>query len=122
MLKPIVPGCLALVISGPDVGKSVRVVSHHEDGSQVDLPNGTERRLDLRGKASHAWLCLGNVNAVGVDKKPQPGCSGFAMYLEKILMRIDAEGDDELVDEFRQEAFSEVMAEQMAKEGVKRLW
>lgn len=121
-MKPIIPNCLALVISGKDTGKTVRAISRHEDGSMIDLPNGTERNLNLQGKADHAWLCLGNVHAVGTDKKPQPGCSGFAMYLEAMLMRIDAEGDDDLIEEFASEAWADVMAEQMKKEGIKRLW
>lgn len=121
MLKPIVPGCLALVIRGPDTGKSVRVISLHHSGEVIDLPNGGRRLFEPESGRS-GWLCIGDVSARTNSGGKEDSLKGFAMYNEKSLVRIDCEGDDELVDDFRQEAFSEVMAEQMAKEGVKRLW
>lgn len=121
MLKPIVPGCLALVIRGPDTGKSVRVISLHHSGELVDLPNG-DRRLFKPKIGVSGWLCIGDVSARTSSVSKEDSLKGFAMYHEKSLVRIDAEGDDDLIDEFGMEEYADVMAKQMGDEGVKRLW
>lgn len=124
MLKPIVPGCLAMIIKGEFSGRSVRCVSAHKPGEVVEMPDGKKYKYtpgndngDVPG-----WLVIGDVKGKVTFEGVASEKSGFGMVAETSLIRIDAEGDDDLVDEFRQEAFSEVMAEQMAKEGVKRLW
>ncbi|QHJ80211.1 MAG: hypothetical protein [Bacteriophage sp.] len=120
-MKPIIAGCLALVISGTDTGKTVRALSRHKSGDVIDLPNGQRAQVRQMGDVA-GWLCIGNVHAVDDHKKPYPDGAGFALYHEKALMRIDAEGDDDLIEEFGMEECANVMEEQMKREGIKRLW
>lgn len=121
-MKPIEAGCLALIISGKDIGKTVRCVSSHYHGEVITLPNGVTTRLIDEAKKGTPWLCIGSVHAKGSDGKKFKDGAGFAFFPEPRLLRIDSEGDDELIEEFAMEEAGFIMEEMMISEGVKRLW
>lgn len=123
-MKPIEPGCLALVIKGVHTGKTVRCQSSHVYGDRVIAPDGKEylfQPLDEVGGAT-CWLVIGDLTALHVNRELVKGGKGWGFLPERALMRIDSEGDDELIDEFAMEECANHMLEQMNKEGVKRLW
>lgn len=123
-MKPIVAGCMALVIIGRDTGKTVRCEKRYMPGEMVQAPDGKEYEYSPTGQWSTipGWLCVGSIKAVNANGGFIDNGRGWGMYAEPALLRIDSEGDDELIEEFAMEECANVMDEQMNAEGVKRLW
>ena len=76
-MKPIEPGCLALVLVGEYSGQVV-TVGHRAICGEI-APNGA---VYWNGSCEHVWLVYGDV----VSKT---GGHGWAYAREKSLMRID---------------------------------
>lgn len=122
-MKPLVPGCLAMVIKGPHTGKTVRCQSRHDKDSFVEAPDGnTYQFKPKRTDGAFSWLVIGDLKARNPNGNKIKSGSGWGMLPEHALMRIDSEGDDELIEEFAMEECANHMEWQMAQEGVKRLW
>lgn len=122
-MKPIVPGCLAMIIAGEFAGKTVRCDSGYYAGEMVRTPDGGKHKYTpMTDHNERGWLCIGNIIAKIESEGEKHTFPGYGMIRESKLLRIDSEGDDELIEEFAMEECANVMEEQMKKEGIRRLW
>lgn len=124
-MKPIEAGCLAIVIAGTHTGKNVRCVSCHRAGDEISAPDGNRYKFNPNDRSKDGrpcWVVIGNLSAVRDDGEPLKTGKGWGILPEDALLRIDSEGDDELIEEFAMEECAFQMEQQMKKEGVKRLW